>query len=87
METWPLCYRGLFNTPSTMRLFYVPFFMELFHVHETPYALRCIADDPEVITNSVQVRLVYILQSVPHPMKTALIVLPHHVALPEMELW
>ena len=53
MQTWPLCYRGLFNTPSTMGLFYVPFFMDLFHVHETPYALRCIGDDPEVITNSV----------------------------------
>jgi len=27
--------------------------MDLFHVHEIPYALRCIGDDPEVITNSV----------------------------------
>jgi len=33
---------GVCLMPSIMGLFYVPFFMDLFHVHESPYALRCI---------------------------------------------
>jgi len=46
-----------------------------------------IDDDLETITNSMmcKVRLVYHLQSVPHPMKNAPIILPHHVTPPEMK--
>ena len=51
------------------------------------HSLRCIEDDPEAVTNSIKckVRLVYRLQSVPHPMNNAPITLPHHVTLPEMK--
>ena len=61
--------------------------MGLFYMHETPCSLSCIADDLETITNSMmcKVRLVYHLQSVPHPMKNAPIMLPHHVTPPEMK--
>ena len=56
---------------STMGLLYVTFIMGLFNMHKTAYVLRCIEDDPEVITISMmyKVRLAYHLQSVPHPTK------------------
>jgi len=38
---------------TTMGLFYLPFFMDLVHAHDTLYAQRCMGDYPELITNSV----------------------------------
>ena len=67
-----LYYWGPLNALSTMSLFYVLSIVCRF---------MCILpeDDLEAITNSIKckVRLVCRLQSVPHPMKSAHIMLPH----------
>jgi len=53
--------------------------------HLREHAVSCIIEQTHNNSTMCKVRLVYCLQSVPHPMKNAPIMLPHHVTPPEMK--